>query len=681
MAETKNKKSKKLYCDFETTVTGDPNQSYTEVRSFAVIESDAPNEYDSVTVGYSMEEFFKKLFSYRNGTTIAYFHNEKFDGSFILDYLLKHGFKVGMILIEGFTNSEEDKEVMKHAKKDLLHDEFICLISAKGQWYSITIKHNSRIYEIRDTYKLIPFSLREIGRSFKTEHQKLEMDYICDSEYASECRPLTDEEVQYQKNDVLVLKEAMNIMEAEGHTKMTIGSCCMHEFKSKYHPLAFKQQFPNLYEVNIATLQFGSETMGDYIRNSYKGGWCYLNPKWANIHFQNVNGTTADVNSLYPSMMHSDSGNYYPVGNGHLFKGDLPDYLKNRKDVYYFIRVKTRFYLKDGYLPTIQIKNSMLYHPRQWLTSSDYVDKEGNHFRYLMDNGEKYQMIPTLTLTMTDWEMLQKHYNLEDTEILDGVWFNARIGLFDEYINKYAEIKMNAPKGAKRQIAKLFLNNLYGKFATSTDASYKVPFLGDDDVVHFYSIDSSKIAKAGYIPIGSAVTSYSRAFTITAAQKNYNNFVYADTDSIHVLCEPDDIIGAPEDPVKFNHWKYEACWDEAIFVRAKTYIEHVTHEDREELEKPYYNVKCAGMPDRAKANYQAKILYEPLKDTDDIKEYEAKIGVKNLTKTEIEFHKSPKMSLEDFKVGLAVPGSLKPKRVKGGIVLLNGEYVMRPSLF
>ena len=667
----------KLFCDFETTVTGDINQSETEVWSFASVESDVENCYENVTVGGSIEAFFDKLFSYRNGTTTAYFHNEKFDGSFIIDYLLKNGFKVGMILLEGFTNTEEDKEVMKHAKKDLKNKEFICLISSKGQWYSITIKYKSKIYEIRDTYKLLPFSLKKIGKDFQTEHQKLEMEYI--GERYANC-PMTEEEIQYQKNDVLVLKEAMNIMEAEGHTKMTIGSCCMHEFKSKYHPLAFAQKFPNLYEVNIAKLQFGSETMGDYIRNSYKGGWCYLNPKWANHHFVNVNGTTADVNSLYPSMMHSDSGNFYPVGDGHLFKGDLPDYLKGKNNIYYFIRVKTRFYLKEGYLPTIQIKNSLLYHPRQWLTSSDYVDKEGNHFRYLMDNDKEVQMIPTLTLTMTDWELLQKHYNLEDTEILDGVWFNAEKGLFDEYINKYAEIKMKS-KGAKRQIAKLFLNNLYGKFATSTDASYKVPFIGDDGVVHFYTIDSSKIKKAGYIPIGSAITSYSRAFTITAAQKNYDKFIYSDTDSIHLLCGPDDIIGAPEDPVKFNHWKYESCWDEAIFVRAKTYIEHITHEDREEVENPYYAIRCAGMPDRAKANYEAKILYEPLKDTDDIKEYEEKIGVKNLTKSEISFHMKPKMTIEDFKVGLCVPGSLKPKRIRGGIVLLNGEYVMRPSLF
>ena len=48
---------------------------------------------------------------------------------------------------------------------------------------------------------------------------------------------------------------------------------------------------------------------------------------------------------------------------------------------------------------------------------------------------------------------------MTDLEILDGCWFYAEKGIFDDYINKYMEIKMNS-KGARRTEAKLFLNNL-----------------------------------------------------------------------------------------------------------------------------------------------------------------------------------------------------------------------------
>ena len=78
----------------------------------------------------------------------------------------------------------------------------------------------------------------------------------------------------------------------------------------------------------------------------------------------------------------------------------------------------------------------------------------------------------TMTLTMTDYELIKEHYELVDFEILDGCYFNAAIGIFDNYINKYKEIKLNST-GAVRELAKLFLNNLYGKMASSTTSNFK----------------------------------------------------------------------------------------------------------------------------------------------------------------------------------------------------------------
>lgn len=670
--------------DFETVVTGDKAQMQTEVWSTASVELNAPNEYDSVYVGHSIDDYFNNLFSYKC-KVIDYFHNEKFDGSFMVDWLLRHGYHV----------AEDDDGLMVKTQYQMKNNEFTCLISDKGMWYSIKIKHNNIVYEIRDSLKLLPFTLKQIGTSFKTEHQKTEIEYI-GNRYAG-C-PISPEEMEYIKNDVLVLKEALNIMEEEGHNKITIGSCCLNEYKKGYDNYEFMDMFPNLYtDFYALPMEYGSMTVGDYIRKAYKGGWCYLKDDRANTLFKAdkffngkmIAGTTCDVNSLYPSMMHSESGNRYPVGEPHLFEKRIPKEIEDNPEYYYFVRVRTRFYLKPDHLPTIQIKGSPFYHPRKWLETSDYVDRDGKHYRSLVDDvtegltGGVLEMKPTLTLTCTDWKLMQEHYNLEETEILDGVYFETEIGIFDDYINKYAKIKMES-KGAKRTLAKLFLNNLYGKMATSPDASYKMPYMREDGIVGFTTVQDESLKKAGYIPIGAAITSYAREFTIRAAQKNYNTFVYADTDSIHCLCTPDEIKGAPEDPVKFNHWKYEACWDEAIFVRAKTYIEHVTHDNREEIEEPYYNIKCAGMPQRANENLASKFKNEPLKKDAtewDVEQYEHKIGIHHLNKDEIAFHKLPKKPLTDFKFGLVVPGSLKPKRIKGGVVLISNDYVMRQTFW
>ena len=117
----------------------------------------------------------------------------------------------------------------------------------------------------------------------------------------------------------------------------------------------------------------------------------------------------------------------------------------------------------------------------------------------------------------------------------DLLGFLVEVGIFDEYINKYAKIKKES-KGALRELAKLFLNNLYGKLG-STDSSFKIAYVKEDKSIGFMQVVENE-KKPGYIAIGSAITSYSRNFTIRDAQKNYygenkRGFIYADTDSIH----------------------------------------------------------------------------------------------------------------------------------------------------
>ena len=60
-----------------------------------------------------------------------------------------------------------------------------------GQWYSILIKTPYALIEIRDSLKLLPLSVAQIGKSFATKHKKLDMEYT-GLRYAG-C-PITDAE-------------------------------------------------------------------------------------------------------------------------------------------------------------------------------------------------------------------------------------------------------------------------------------------------------------------------------------------------------------------------------------------------------------------------------------------------------------------------------------------------------
>jgi hypothetical protein len=651
----KTRKYRHFVGDFETTVY--KGQVATEVWASASVElyTDDVNIFHSISEQF---EYFKSL----TDNIIVYYHNLKFDGSFWLPFLIQV-----MELKQAYVPIDKDNpdKVMWLSERDMPNNSFKYSISDKGQWYTIIIKTDNKFIEIRDSMKLLPFSVKKIGKSFKTKHKKLNMEYK-GFRYAG-CN-ITDEEKTYIANDVLVVKEALEIMFDEGHDKLTIGSCCLEEFKATMDKEDYDMFFPDTYSIALDEEKYTYNNVGTYIRKSYHGAWCYLVKGKAKKRLKN--GTTADVNSLYSSVMHSESGNRYPVGKPAFWKGNIiPDEaLKPNK--YYFVRVKTRFYIKDGMLPFVQIKHSFLYDGTEALESTDVINpKDGKYYPYYVGaDGTLKDTRVELTLTMTDYELLKDHYELVDFEILDGCWFYAEVGLFDTYINKYKEIKLNST-GALRELAKLFLNNLYGKMASSTDSSFKIAFVKENGAIGFKTV-SEQNKKPGYIPVGSAITSYARDFTIRVAQKNYHGadargFAYADTDSIHCDLAPEEIVGIKVHDKNFCCWKLESCWDVGYFTRQKTYIEHVIMENLEPVDKPYYNVKCAGMSDKCKQLFMRSVQRKAIR------------GDKGCTKEEMLFLAKHR-KLEDFDIGLVVPGKLKPKRIKGGVLLVTEPYEMRP---
>lgn len=655
MSNVRTREYRYFIGDFETTVYD--NQEYTEVWASAVVEMGT----EDVNIFHSIDETFEYLKSL-NSNIVIYYHNLKFDGAFWLCFLMdKLKFKQAFYQLD-------DTHYKMYKEKEMLNNTFKYSISEMGQWYSITIKVKGIYIQIYDSLKLLPFSVKKIGDSFKTKHKKLDMEYT-GFRYAG-CN-ISEEEKHYIANDVLVVKEALEIMFEEGHKSLTIGSCCLKEFKNIMGQYDFKTFFPDLTKIEIPK-ELKQENADKFIRKSYKGGWCYLVKGKENKIFKN--GTTADVNSLYPSVMSSESGNLYPVGKPTFWVGDIPQEAL-QPERYYFVRIKTKFKIKQGYLPCIQIKDSLLYKGTEWLTTSDVFDEKLNVYydKMVNLNGDVEDIKVELTLTMIDYELIKEHYELIECEVIGGCWFYAMAGIFDDYINKYKEMKLNST-GARKSLAKLFLNNLYGKFASSDDSSFKKAYLKDTGALgYIYCNEHNKQTVS--IAVGSAVTSYARNFTIRTAQKNFygvdkRGFIYADTDSIHCDLQPEEIKGIKVDDKNFLCWKLESCWSDGIFVRQKTYIERVIKEDLKECD-PYYNIKCAGMPQNCKDLLNFSLTADINKMTTHQKEFFEKCNAE-----EKEFI-SQKRTIEDFKIGLVVPSKLRATNVKGGILLIPTTYEMK----
>lgn len=238
--DAKHTRTKIYVGDFETSVYS--GQEYTEVWASALVQMNT----EDVVVFNSIGKTYDYLIE-QKCNCIVYYHNLKFDGEFWLYYLIKRlGFKQACVV-----DNENPANTRWLKPKEMPDKSVVYTISDRGQWYKISFKVNGKIIELRDSLKLLPFSVKEIGNSFKTKHRKTEIEYK-GRRFAGGL--ITQQEEEYIKNDVLVVKEALEFMYEQGHKKLTIGSCCLAEYKNIIGTDLFKAMFPNLlnYEIGRA---------------------------------------------------------------------------------------------------------------------------------------------------------------------------------------------------------------------------------------------------------------------------------------------------------------------------------------------------------------------------------------------------------------------------------------------
>lgn len=551
---------KKYSCDFETTT----KEEDCRVWAYGWMEIGNKKNFK---IGNSMDEFMAWV---EKCQADLYFHNLRFDGEFIVNWLLKNGYT--------HDSSGMDKT-------------FNCVISNMGQWYIIDIcygyKGKKKIHtKIYDSLKKLPFPVKTIAKSFNLPIQKGDIDYHLERPIGWE---ITPEEESYIKNDIEIVADALEIQFRQGLDKITAGSDSLSQYKA----VISKQQFEKLFPV--LTMELDSE-----IRKAYRGGFT-----WVNERFQEKEigaGMVFDVNSLYPSQMYNRE---LPWGTPIPFNGK---YKEDPGYPLYIQKIVCEFELKDGYIPTIQIKKNLAFRPNEYLKSSD---------------GERVE----LYVTNVDLLLMEEHYYLVDVEYTGGWKFKSKMGMFKDFIDKWMYVKTHET-GAKKQLAKLILNSCYGKFATNTNVTGKVPYLKEDGSCGF-RLDEEKFKDPIYTPMGVFITSWARYTTITTAQSVYDRIIYCDTDSIHIVGTeiPEAIKDIIDDNI-LGYWKHESTFTRAKFLRQKTYVEEVDG---------HLDVKCAGMPDKVKE----------------------------------------KVTFDNFKVGFRSFGKLLPKHVDGGVVLVDTEFTIK----
>lgn len=266
---------------------------------------------------------------------------------------------------------------------------------------------------------------------------------------------------------------------------------------------------------------------------------------------------------MYPAKMVNEE---MPVGIPEQFEGK---YKLDRAYPLYVQKITCAFKVKEGKIPSIQIKNSPYFQMNEYVESS---------------NDE----LVTLFLTSVDLDLFFKQYDVYDIEYQGGWKFRSIQGVFDKYINFWMENKIKSKADgnfALTQISKLMLNSLYGKFGLNPISGRKFPFMDANGVVRYKNLPKEE-RKPIYIPVASFITSYARKDIILSSQairdwsikhKGYDAYVYSDTDSIHCLIDESDVKELSKfmqiDDYKLGWWKKESIFTRGKYLRQKCYIE------------------------------------------------------------------------------------------------------------
>lgn len=539
---------------------------------------------------------------------------------------------------------------MDYKNKDIKPYSFD-YIFANGSFYECTIYFDERRvinkgkYEtvikklvLKDSLKLVPSSLQQLADGYCG--LKLSKDGIDHNKEREEGKEhiLQHSEKIYYYEDIYALKEFIRIMIKEGvnisgevikFDRMTSASFAFNQYKEslkkeyenfvKFGEIPSCEEFVEIF--SELSLQFADRKNGPskekifraifpvlsaqqdgFIRESYFGGITMKNKRLLEklekenyrekVNNQNSNlgiyGVTYDENSMYPDKMNRS---LLPYGRPKGFEGDynnLSEEIKNKYPLFIQkIRVKY-FKLKADGIPMQQLRNSVDFNGREFI-ESNYCEKYDNYVTY------------TLVLTNVHLKDFFRNYEVDGIEYLGGLCFKGTHGLFKSFIEKWYKIKQEN-KGVIRLVSKLILNSCYGKFASNPVRSFRFINVNDDILeVSKYDFQGEEInyfESSIYTAVGSFITSYAREDLLNMLHNNFDRWLYADTDSAHLLGFDD----AKGDKLDINNtgelglWKRECYFSDSIFLGAKRYAENEI-KSKEDLQlNSKWEIKCCGLP-------------------------------------------------------------------------------------
>lgn len=432
-------------------------------------------------------KYFRNL-SYKKGTIYQYAHyGGKFDFVILLRYLLnqKH-WKITNIF-------EKDGGIFK-----------MVIVFPKRNGEKVVVV-------FLDSWKILPVKLKKLAKSFNVDHKKRKMDYeaVNRDNFMQEIKRQKID--KYLEHDILGLYEILELYNTQIFKQFgfypignvaTLPSMVRFLFLAKY------------YNKLTTPLYHLPRKLDEFIRrNAYMGGRTDVMRRGVFMNSLYY----VDITSHYPDQCFRKK---LPVGIPVYFAKDQIDL----ETFFGFIEYVVKGGRKDHWNPIRQKTVGGLHDPYFELPTRKLMFSE--EFKWIYKN--------------------RKYFNYK-IKIIGGYYFDSTYFLRDIAFDLF-ELKKNAKDNVIREIAKLFINCLYGIFALKTvDSQIKLinkigkinKYLATGNLLEIHG----KLAKVRdgietcvrSIPVSAAITSYAHLKLIKiidSAEKDGMSTYYCDTDSL-----------------------------------------------------------------------------------------------------------------------------------------------------
>lgn len=376
-----------------------------------------------------------------------------------------------------------------------------------------------------DTYQITHMSLAKLAKRYCTTQKMVgDIDYTI-LRNATDGKNLTDKEMKYCENDVIILCEFaeyyFNKYLSNNELIYTETSIVRHSLKK-----AFKEQNQitkqDIFEMYPKT--FNEYLM--YMEYLFAGGWVKSSVDAFGKILSNIK--CKDITSSYPAQI---AHRYYPVSKFKSIKIDSKQMFNNMLNRYCCILDVTLFNVKKTTIHSI-------------ISTSKIVNNDTG--RILVDNGRIAEVEKVrLLMTELDWDIFNKFYDYDKFKIVINSFKIAVRGKLPSYVvstmldayERKEELKL---QGKDYFNEKCFVNMFYGCFVTKIHKfNYVVKIDGQitKELNDYYKQIRSSVLSPFW---GIWCTSWARYQELSAVYANADCVVYGDTDSVKGHNMPDD---------------------------------------------------------------------------------------------------------------------------------------------